>query len=184
MPLTNKTKKNRGTKISQYLKGVGKWSGEDNPKWSGGKQERACELCGKLFCVRSKSHPKRYCSRSCSGKVNSSKKSNLGKCRGVEHWNWRGGVTTENHAERESSKYEKWRTAVFERDGYVCAVCESDKPRINAHHILEWANYKGRRYEVDNGVTLCTLHHQLLHPNIVLTDTRKYFLRNGLLGEL
>jgi hypothetical protein len=57
-------------------------------------------------------------------------------------------------------------------------VCGNDKPRIHAHHILEWSEYPDRRYDEDNGITLCLLHHQMLHPNIVLSDTRKYLLKS------
>ena len=166
-------------KISDTMKLSGAWAGEDNPKYSGGEQTRKCLKCGADFNVRSISHSKKYCSRSCSGLANSIRKSNLKKCVGPEHWNWKGGISTASHLERTSANSLNWRKLVFVRDGYVCSVCGTSKPRIHAHHIFEWSKYPELRYDVDNGVTLCSMHHQELHPNIVLNDTRKYFLKTN-----
>ena len=54
-------------------------------------------------------------------------------------------------------KDREWANDVKNRDGWACVICgNKDKP--NAHHILvrERHSYK---YEVDNGITLCVLHH-------------------------
>lgn len=59
--------------------------------------------------------------------------------------------------EREK-KYKAWASAVKDRDGWKCVVCgELFAP--NAHHILprEVVEF---RFEVDNGVSLCVLHHK------------------------
>jgi len=31
--------------------------------------------------------------------------------------------------------------------------------RIEVHHILRWSDYPNLRYDVNNGITLCKLHH-------------------------
>lgn len=130
-----------------------------------------CKICGRsVERIASQDGP--YCSQKCFSKDSQSFKRSSGE----NHWNWKGGVTPKNHAERTSAKLIRWRKSVFERDGYKCAVCEKDRPRLHAHHILEFADYPDRRFDVDNGVTLCTWHHQMLHPKIVLADFRKHFI--------
>lgn len=59
--------------------------------------------------------------------------------------------------------YIKWRKSVYERDKYKCQWpgC-STKKRLNAHHIKTWAEYPALRFVVDNGITLCYLHHKMI----------------------
>jgi hypothetical protein len=157
-------------KISKTLRESGKWAGSENPKYSGGEQVRQCIRCGVDFTVTSIGEKATHCSKTCAAKDRATF--------GENHPGWKGGTGKPEHEKKRChTNYINWRRFVFERDGYSCAVCGGAKPRINAHHILEWSKYPDKRYDVDNGVTLCTKHHQELHPNIVLTDTRKYFLK-------
>lgn len=83
--------------------------------------------------------------------------------RGSRHWNWKGGITPQNQKERSSSRYKRWRDAVFVRDDYTCQNCGRRGGSLNAHHISPWANDKERRYDVSNGVTLCEQCHKKVH---------------------
>jgi hypothetical protein len=85
---------------------------------------------------------------------------------GKNHWNWRGGTTTENEKIRRSRSYIKWRTKVFERDGFTCQKCRKkskagERLEIHAHHIKSFAKNKTLRFAVSNGVTLCRACHML-----------------------
>lgn len=78
--------------------------------------------------------------------------------------NWRGGITPEDSVLRTSNEYEEWRTAVFERDGFACQRCGDRRGgNLQAHHVLAWVHYPDRRFEVANGVTLCSGCHTSLH---------------------
>lgn len=66
-------------------------------------------------------------------------------------------------AERKTPQYAAWRTAVFERDGYRCAICGEVGGRLNAHHIKPFARYPDLRLDVDNGITLCEECHKEVH---------------------
>ena len=57
--------------------------------------------------------------------------------------------------------YKQWRENVYARDKHICQWpgC-TKKTGLNAHHIKTWAEYPGLRFLVDNGITLCKLHHK------------------------
>lgn len=64
---------------------------------------------------------------------------------------------------RQSAKYKKWRTGVFERDDYTCQSCMVKGGDIQAHHIKTFKKYKDLRYDIDNGKTLCRECHRAEH---------------------
>ncbi len=59
--------------------------------------------------------------------------------------------------------YKQWRSLVYKRDNYTCQWpgCYSKK-KLNAHHIKTWSNFPGLRFCVENGLTLCYLHHKMI----------------------
>ena len=60
-------------------------------------------------------------------------------------------------------QYKKWRKEVYKRDNHCCQWPGCNKKTgLNAHHIKTWAQYPGLRFLVDNGITLCKLHHKLI----------------------
>ena len=57
--------------------------------------------------------------------------------------------------------YKQWREKVYSRDKYTCQWPGCNKKTgLNAHHIKTWAEYPALRFLVDNGITLCKLHHK------------------------
>lgn len=64
--------------------------------------------------------------------------------------------------------YKSWRVAVFKRDGFKCQFpgCKC-KTKLNAHHIIRWADAPTMRFVVTNGITLCRSHHKMIegHEN-------------------
>lgn len=82
---------------------------------------------------------------------------------GKFHWNYKGGITPENKAVRNSDKSKYWRVKVFERDNYTCQKCGNTGGILNAHHIKEFSKYKELRFDVNNGMTLCKSCHIKIH---------------------
>lgn len=82
---------------------------------------------------------------------------------------WKGGITTLQNKQRAKPEYKAWRKAVYERDGYKCQMCGTNK-NLHAHHKKEFAKYPELRYEVSNGLTVCQPCHGKIHgrniPNI------------------
>jgi hypothetical protein len=84
--------------------------------------------------------------------------------KGDKHPNWRGGRPWERFAD---PRYLMWRTAVLERDGYVCQdcgrQCKKYEKGLAAHHLKEYAKHPELRFDVSNGVTLCRQCHMTRH---------------------
>ena len=100
------------------------------------------------------------------GQLSSSHKKSLSNARknkekfsGENHWNWRGGITSENMRIRNSFQYRDWRNFVFKRDDYNCQICDVRGGRLNAHHIEKFSEHDDKIFEKDNGITLCTDYH-------------------------
>lgn len=65
--------------------------------------------------------------------------------------------------QRHDPAYISWRTRVFERDRYTCAICGQVGGELNAHHIRPFKDFPDLRLELDNGVTLCKACHKRVH---------------------
>lgn len=115
-------------------------------------KQRQCPKCGTIFIA--KTSEDKYCSWDC---YNHDRHMPSGE----NHWNWQGGKSKEND-EHDSNEYKQWRLAVYQKDKYQCIKCGS-KERINAHHIFAWKYYPEKRYDVDNGITLCEKCHIQIH---------------------
>lgn len=80
---------------------------------------------------------------------------------GENNPNWRGGKTEESKIIRCSLEYRQWRTAVFERDNYLCIIGGKEHGnKLNADHIKPFATHPELRFAVDNGRTLCEECHR------------------------
>lgn len=109
-----------------------------------------CEYCGVVVYVTNKSK-QRFCSRLC---LNNYRLENRKRDQLWRYW----------------PEYREWRSLVYQRDSWRCRICGS-RHKINAHHILEAGRYESKRFDMDNGVTLCEEHHIQVH-----SPTRKGFL--------
>jgi len=88
-----------------------------------------------------------------------------GICQGSYHWNWKGGITPENHKIRESKAYKDWIKKVFNRDNWTCQICGKKGGKLHAHHIKPFAKYPELRLETSNGITFCEKCHITWHKN-------------------
>lgn len=80
-----------------------------------------------------------------------------------DNFNWKWGITEENHKIRTSLEYLNWRTAVFQRDDWTCQKCFKRWWITHAHHINNFADYRDLRVDVNNGITLCWKCHKEFH---------------------
>ena len=57
----------------------------------------------------------------------------------------------------------------YKRDDYSCVWCSKSGCRLNAHHIETWAQAPGKRFDLDNLVTLCEECHLTVHKSNYLS---------------
>jgi len=69
-------------------------------------------------------------------------------------------------------KLAEWSRQVRERDGNQCLFPRVEatflgpcKGRIDPHHIAPRGRRPDKKYDVDNGICLCRLHHNWVHDN-------------------
>ena len=62
---------------------------------------------------------------------------------------------------KQTREYRIWRANIIRRD-VRCVVCPSMENR-EAHHIEDYSFHKDKRYDLDNGVTLCKRCHTMFH---------------------
>ena len=142
--------------------------------------EHICKECKKHYNVSPcRDNKTKYCSRKCAnigiarrpvtwgnkiGIANKGNKRpdlseyNKNNLRtGELNWRWNPNRTEllEKLRIRSSSKYAKWRKAVFERDNFTCQVCGKRGGWIEAHHIKSFSLFPKLRFDVKNGMTLC-----------------------------
>ena len=64
---------------------------------------------------------------------------------------------------------DNFREEVFKRDNYKCVICGS--PAQDAHHILERRLWKDGGYYLENGASLCGVHHLQAEKTILSCAT-------------
>lgn len=79
-------------------------------------------------------------------------------------------METNERRDWESPEYKAWRKAVRERDKKKCQMpgCQTTgtaAKRLQTHHIRRWSSFPELRYDVNNGITLCVHHHDLVKRN-------------------
>jgi hypothetical protein len=82
------------------------------------------------------------------------------KLSGVNHPNWKGGIT--DRSKRVQKEYTEWKKQVFERDDYTCQICCNNK-NLRAHHIKSFTQYPELAHDINNGITLCEHCHKEIH---------------------
>lgn len=109
--------------------------------------------CGRMFVIAANEIPVQKscwkCARGISGPLHHSYNPNL----------------TEEDRRRDrakNKKYKRFVKKVYRRDNYKCQLCSSKK-ELNAHHLDGWNWCKEKRYESDNGITLCGCCHENFH---------------------
>lgn len=88
---------------------------------------------------------------------------------------WRGGITKDNLARRNSIEIRLWREAVFARDNWTCQNCGDKRGgNLQAHHIKHFSEYPELATSIENGITLCRRCHAKEHPAMKCIDILNY----------
>lgn len=109
-----------------------------------------------------------FCGKTCTTRLDHFLNGNRCGCRmgkpGEANPRWNPNRTWEERRKsRNSPEDNVFRIAVFSRDKYTCVCCKKKGGTLNVHHLKSWRSHKNLRYEVSNGVTLCTDCHHEFH---------------------
>lgn len=77
---------------------------------------------------------------------------------------WKGGTTPKNKLIRTSNQYKKWRVDIYEKDNYTCQCCGVRGDKLNCHHILNFSDFEDKRFDENNGISLCVKCHDVTYP--------------------
>lgn len=125
--------------------------GERNGNWKGGLPK--CIDCTNLVSAKGYERCKECASKYYRGEQHHSWKP-ADQCVGGEVWKIRNSI-----------EYKEWRIKVWSRDKNKCRVCGIRKDPMVAHHLDGFNIFPEKRFDVDNGVTLCDRHHIAFHTN-------------------
>ena len=128
--------------------------GERNGNWAGGKHH--CSDCNIQLGYR---YPKNNGTVRCKPCANKFYRGKNNAC-------WKPNEqksTLISSRIRHSADAKDWRNAVFVRDGYMCKICGENTRTLAAHHLDAFEIFPEKRFDVDNGVTLCGVHHTQFH---------------------
>jgi len=99
---------------------------------------------------------------------------------GLNHPNWMGGITPISKAVRVCTRYEEWRTSIFQRDNFICTHCGTRGGKLVAHHIIRFSKIMRENHittleealqcealwNVLNGMSLCKKCHKKEHARL------------------
>lgn len=81
---------------------------------------------------------------------------------GEKHYLWvkDRSLLKDDHRDRNGQLHKEWSKQVKNRDGWKCRISNGNcSGHVVAHHILSWRDYPELHYEINNGITLCQVHH-------------------------
>ena len=86
---------------------------------------------------------------------------------GKNHPRYNSTLTDEEREKKRTPLHDQcriWRKEIFEKHNYTCQCCGiRGKTELNAHHLDGWNWAKDKRFDLDNGVTLCRKCHYDFH---------------------
>lgn len=93
-------------------------------------------------------------------------KKGVAQNKGSKHWNWKGGISSQDRLERNKFR-NTIQKLVFERDNYTCQICHQKGGDLQVDHIKSWASNPDLRFLLANCRTLC------IHCHYMVTFGRK-----------
>ena len=158
--------------VQPYFGGSSWNKGIKNPEWSIEMKKRGFVPPSRKGSVMSEEQKKLLSENSPKfwlGKKRSEEtkrkisKSRIGRYAGVNHPNWQGGITPENHKIRASLEMKLFKKAVFERDNFTCQKTGQVGGKLVVHHINNFADFPELRTSISNGITLSKESHLEFH---------------------
>ena len=136
-------------------------------------EDRICKICGANFYISGstvkKGHGK-FCSKNCLFEHQKLKgtvpKDFIASAdnKGEKNGRYKHGNRVGKHIQKK-----ELRNQIIQRDGDWCLICGKPSPGLHMHRIIYGS--QGGKYEIDNCVQLCNIHHGEIH------DSKKKWLK-------
>lgn len=118
------------------------------------RTERACKQCGTRFQIqigelKHKGHGT-FCSRKC-----------------VTRWQEESAIDRprKNPHSTSRTRERQWSVSIRQRDNNTCQRCKDVAPSHDAHHIAPRSQRPDLKFDLSNGVTLCSSCHRWVHQH-------------------
>src|SRR5882724_1260296 len=133
------------------------WTGKNHPQYQPGPRVLICQHCGKKFAQReteaiSEFRKRKFCSMVCA-------KHGQKRLYGKAHPLYK----EDSRRKSRRGRHGAWARAVISRDNATCQRCGAQHIELHAHHILPFSQHPEKRWDLDNGVTLCHACHWTEH---------------------
>ena len=78
--------------------------------------------------------------------------------------------------DRKLIDYKNWRLAVYQRDNFTCVMCgiTHEEEYIHADHIERWVDSPEKRFDINNGRTLCRKCHYFVTYNKIMPESSNW----------
>jgi len=124
------------------------------------KTQKACPECGVNFARRKDEtaqnwRRRKYCDQVCAKAAHPPP-----ILKGEENPNWKG---EEARRRNRRGPIRNFISGVLKRDNATCQSCGTKEGVLNVHHEKSWSEYPELRFEISNGITLCTPCHFKIH---------------------
>jgi len=110
------------------------------------------------------------------GKVRSIKSREKYKEGAKKRANYRGGISSKEHLERDKFR-KSVQKRVFERDDYICQLCGQRGGDLHVDHIQSWKDYIELRFDINNCRTLCRDCHYYITFHRPITKITRWSLK-------
>lgn len=102
---------------------------------------------------------------------------------GKNHYKWREDLDDEfrNTDRRYNGEFKKWSLKVKQRDDFRCQCCGKRNDKLESHHINSWDEYKSERFDIENGVTLCSGCHKNFHKDEGFGSNNKHQFKSWMI---
>ena len=170
MPIQKGKKHSKETrqKMSLVKKGhKGYWLGKKRPPLSEEWKEKLRKNNAKFW--KGKNFTKEHCFNISKGHLGQkvwNKGKKMPEISGENHYFWQGGITPINKKLRHSIEFRLWREAVFARDNWTCQKCGQRGGKLHSHHIKPFSKFPELRFDIENGITLCSNCHKKIHKKM------------------
>lgn len=149
------------------------WLGENHPRYQSGPRTLSCQHCGSKFSQReteaiSEFRKRKFCSMECA-------KHGQHRLTGEEHPLFKPDSRRKNRR----GKHGAWARAVISRDKARCQRCGAKNVELHAHHILSFEKHPDKRWDLDNGETLCFRCHWAEHTALNANGVNSGNIRPG-----